>query len=246
MDRAALLADLIALRRPLHEVLRDLEDTRISPKDLVTLTRGRLSEVLGRVRSGALTFADMIAWAKEVELTDDIGREEGWEEVVDTTLFEMASPELDDRTGKRRMKEWRGQLLGLNVRAVQTGARAVPKHESIAGLASALSLRERGWTETDNWDGDLFAVGIARADDPRHMVYVSTWKKARGRYYYECETPTGPDATDYVVTQGGEDVDFDALRRAIGGTCRRRGCEPPGSAVANTSSPQPTGRFPGE
>lgn len=57
-------------------------------------------------------------------------------------------------------------------------------------------------------------MGIACSGDPRRLVYVSTWNRRPGRYYYECETPRGPDATDYEVADSGEDVDFEALLRA--------------------------------
>ena len=212
-DRRALLADLIGLRRPLADILGDLSRTHLAPNDLVALTRRDLAEILLRVRSIDLSFADAVAWAKEVELTDDIGREDGWQKVVSTVLFEMASPELDDRSEEQRLKEWRGQLLGLNV----SGREGQPtsRHPSIVQLLGALVLPGRGWVETDTWDGDLRAVGIARSDDRGRLVYVSTWKKRPGRYYYECEVPSGPDATDYEVTDRGEDVDFETLLRAM-------------------------------
>lgn len=213
MDRAVLLAELIALRRPLGAILADLERTHLAPKDLVALTRRDLSEILGRVRSGSLRFDDAIAWAKEVELTDDIGREEGWQEPVNTVLFELASPELDDRSEEERLKRWRGQLLGLNVEGRY--GQPVSKHPSIVRLLDALALPEHGWVEVDFWDGDTCAVGIARRGTPRPLVDVSVWNLPPGRYYYECETPTGPDATDYEVVEKGEEVDFETLKAAM-------------------------------
>lgn len=36
------------------------------------------------------------------------------------------------------------------------------KDGSIGQLLAALALDERGWFETDHWDGDLCAIGIAR------------------------------------------------------------------------------------
>jgi hypothetical protein len=101
------------------------------------------------------------------------------------------------------------------IRIREASRAPVPKDSSIVRLIAALSLPERGWVETDTWDGDLCAVGIARSDDPRRVVYVSTWKKLSGRYYFECETPTGPGATDYEVKDRGEDVDFDSLLKGM-------------------------------
>ncbi len=91
------------------------------------------------------------------------------------------------------------------------------KDKSIADLVAALHLRERGWVlvQPDPWDADLTAIGIARASDPRRLVYVSTFKMAPGRYYYECEAPTGPDPADYVVESEADDVSFDELLKAM-------------------------------
>jgi len=89
------------------------------------------------------------------------------------------------------------------------------KDKSIQRLLRDLPLEARSWVTVDHWDDDLLAVGIARRDEPRRLVYVSTRKAARGRYYYECEVPTGPDPTDYQVTDEGDDVDFDTLLRAM-------------------------------
>jgi hypothetical protein len=71
------------------------------------------------------------------------------------------------------------------------------KDRSIRSLVASLRLEEHSWVIVDPWEADLFAVGIGRADQPRRRVYVSTWKQPKGRYYYECETPTGSDPTDY-------------------------------------------------
>ena len=89
------------------------------------------------------------------------------------------------------------------------------KHRSIADLVKRLRLAERRWSIVDNWDADLCAIGIARADRPRRLIYVSTWKQRRGRFWYECETPKGRDPTDYKVVARGEDVDFATLMRAM-------------------------------
>lgn len=110
---------------------------------------------------------------------------------------------------------WFAMATEDEIRLSRLSRASVQKDSSIIRLVERLSLGARGWTETDTWDGDLCAVGLARSDDPRRCVYVSTWKRARDRYYYECETPTGPGATDYEVTERGEDVDFEMLLRAM-------------------------------
>ena len=94
------------------------------------------------------------------------------------------------------------------------------KDPTIVTLLSALNLERRGWIELDHWDADTCAVGIARRSDPRHLVYVSTFNKAADRYDYECETPSGLDAIDYVTNEKGENVTYaellDVLVRHLG------------------------------
>jgi len=97
------------------------------------------------------------------------------------------------------------------------------KDSSIERLLKALPLKERAWVIVDHWDGDLLAVGIARKDEPRRLVYVSTRNAGKGKYYYECEVPSGPDQTDYSVTDEGDEVDFDTLLRAMTKHLSRRG-----------------------
>lgn len=89
------------------------------------------------------------------------------------------------------------------------------KHRSIAALVQRLRLRDRGWSIMDNWDADLCAVGIAHAGRPRRLVYVSTWNQRQGRFWYECETPTGRGERDFEVVESGEDVDFGTLKSAM-------------------------------
>ncbi len=91
------------------------------------------------------------------------------------------------------------------------------KDSSITDLIAALHLRERGWAvvEPDPWEADLVAIGIRGRDQPRQLVYISTFKRAPGRYDYECETPTGSGETDYLVVEEGADVSFDEMLKAM-------------------------------
>jgi hypothetical protein len=125
----------------------------------------------------------------------------------------------------------------LEVRDEAASAMEVPKDPSILDLVSKLRLPSRGWITVDDWDGDLCAIGIASSREPRRVVYVSTWNKKGGRYYYESESPTGPDPTDYEVLDQGEDVDFTTLLQAIDRhlsirLCRKLSGLPPYGATA--------------
>ncbi len=85
------------------------------------------------------------------------------------------------------------------------------KDKTITQLLVALDLERRGWMIVDNWDADLCAVGIARPSEPRRLVYVSTFNQPEGRYYYECDVPSGPLETDFERTDKGDSVTYDEL-----------------------------------
>jgi hypothetical protein len=95
------------------------------------------------------------------------------------------------------------------------------KDESILALLDRLQLTAKGWVVVDHWEGDLCAVGIAHRDHPRRLVYVSTWNKPAGRYYFERETPTGDEPTDYQSHEI-EDADFGTLVSAMEAHLRPR------------------------
>ncbi len=65
----------------------------------------------------------------------------------------------------------------------------------------------------DHWDAALFSVGIASTKNPRRLVYISTFKKAPGRFAYECESPS--KKAIYKVASRSEDVSFQDLLGVI-------------------------------
>jgi len=85
------------------------------------------------------------------------------------------------------------------------------KDARIQKLLVLLQLEKRGWVIVDHWDADLCAVGIATAGFPRKLVYVSVLGMPDGNYYFECESPTGAEATEYQVTQEGNADSIDKL-----------------------------------
>jgi hypothetical protein len=89
------------------------------------------------------------------------------------------------------------------------------KEPELIQRVDRLKLHNHGWIIVDHWEADRCAVGIARNDHPRRLVYLSTYGKAQGKYDYECEEPTGPNPPDYITTASGVDVDFDELFAAI-------------------------------
>ena len=89
------------------------------------------------------------------------------------------------------------------------------KQQSIVDLLAMLKLASRGWTVVDNWDADLCAIGIAKTEQPRRLVYVSTHGKKPGLYDYECEEPVGSALEDYETVDRGKDVGFKTLLAAM-------------------------------
>jgi len=91
----------------------------------------------------------------------------------------------------------------------------VKKDRRIRALVARLDLDRRGWIVADEWEHDLCAIGIGVKENPRHLVYVAMYQDKLDRYFYSCETPTGPDPTDYKVVDEAEPVSFDTLLAAM-------------------------------
>lgn len=91
------------------------------------------------------------------------------------------------------------------------------KDQTIQRLVASLPMERYAWSLVDNWDADRCAVGIARKDRPRQLVYISTHGKEPGRYDYQCEMPTGPRDEDHATIRSGENVDFHTLSTVIHG-----------------------------
>ena len=112
-DRRSLITELLDYRRPAREVAGDL--ARVPARGEVingVLSQAVLASMLARVEQGQIAFSDLVDWAKEVELLSDIDRKAGEEDVIADVLFEMASPEIDDRSEQRRLSEWKARLSG--------------------------------------------------------------------------------------------------------------------------------------
>lgn len=65
----------------------------------------------------------------------------------------------------------------------------------------------------DHWDADLYAVGLAAIEDPRRLVYVSTFGQVAGRYAFECEEPE--EGREYRTVARGDAATFEELREIV-------------------------------
>lgn len=91
----------------------------------------------------------------------------------------------------------------------------IGKEQAVHQLLAKLPMASRDWIAVDYWDADRCAIGIARKERPRHLVYISTYGKKQFEYDYECEQPIGNATEDYETLERGTDVDFNALLQAI-------------------------------
>ena len=88
------------------------------------------------------------------------------------------------------------------------------KDQSILDLLSRADLRAKGWVTVDYWEADLCAIGIRSIRDTGRLVYVSTFRKPRGLFDYECEG-SGGVGEPYIVTKSGQDVTFEELLKVL-------------------------------
>jgi hypothetical protein len=63
-------------------------------------------------------------------------------------------------------------------------------------------LGESTFDVVDRWDGDLFAIGIARPDNHRVLVYISTYDQPLGTYFVSLELPALPFSDDPYASAG--------------------------------------------
>lgn len=92
--RAEVLRDLIDFRRPVLEAVAALGSfTWDAPRELVAVTKGHLVAGIQRCLDGTISLEELRAWAEALEGRDDVGYEEGGDELREA-VFELATPAL--------------------------------------------------------------------------------------------------------------------------------------------------------
>jgi hypothetical protein len=89
----------------------------------------------------------------------------------------------------------------------------VEKDNSITSAMSVLQARFGDALRiSDQWDGDLMAIGVCALDQPERLVYFSSFQRTAGHYYVDLESaaPPGSDLP-YVQEETFEDVDLETL-----------------------------------
>lgn len=95
MTRTDWLKALVSLERPLDDILSALNahgwDSDVA---LVTVCRQHLLRVLDKYLNGHLMEEDVERWADSLHMREDVGYENGFEELIREALFELGNPYL--------------------------------------------------------------------------------------------------------------------------------------------------------
>lgn len=79
-----------------------------------------------------------------------------------------------------------------------------------------LDFGDGAYQFVDHWDGDLCAVGIARNDVPRQLVYITVWKCPEGEVAVSLESPAETSEDLYDGRGTYEHCSYSELRELIG------------------------------
>jgi hypothetical protein len=110
-DRTAALRDLVELRKPPREARSALARFGWdSGQDLVSLSRADARRLLDCYSRGGLGAEDCAIWADALEGRDDLGYEQGQEDLLTNFLFEIANPEINGPLTAQLVDRWQAAL----------------------------------------------------------------------------------------------------------------------------------------
>lgn len=66
----------------------------------------------------------------------------------------------------------------------------------------------------DRWEDDPSAVGIARKDNDRVLIYITIDGDSEDLFCYECEVAEGPKVSEYTVSERKDGCSYEDLRDA--------------------------------
>lgn len=89
------------------------------------------------------------------------------------------------------------------------------KDQSILELLDQLKLQERGWCIRDNWEADLYAIGISVSPSSDYLAYISTFGSKAGRYNCECEKSNKQSSLGYETLYEGCDLTLEELLEVL-------------------------------
>jgi hypothetical protein len=106
-ERKRALEDLTQLRAPVRPSAQTLKGYLWdSESKLVVLTRLDCRRLITAYLNGDLSGDDWEVWAEALEVRDDVGVEEGFEDLIKGFLFEIATPEITRQLTPSTAEEW--------------------------------------------------------------------------------------------------------------------------------------------
>lgn len=88
---------------------------------------------------------------------------------------------------------------------------STPKSPRIRNAIERLRIAEHGWVIADHWEAALDSIGIAAAEDPQRLVYISTDHTRPGTFDYSLELPPRDPSEEYTPAGDGQNVTFGEL-----------------------------------
>jgi hypothetical protein len=105
--RTQALEALLLLREPVQVAIQKVSSFPWdSEVQLVVLTRADARRVVTAFVEGSLSAEECDEWANAVEGRDDVGLEDGSEELLREFLFEFGTPELTRPLTRSTAEEW--------------------------------------------------------------------------------------------------------------------------------------------
>ncbi|TPK91642.1 hypothetical protein FJ934_21840 [Mesorhizobium sp. B2-4-12] len=95
MNRASVLGDLVRFAKPVDHLAETIGVLGWSDTPVVMLTAYQIVSVLQRARAGALTAADVEAWADLIECREDIEYQPEHHEEILQAIYMLANPVLN-------------------------------------------------------------------------------------------------------------------------------------------------------
>lgn len=95
-DRAVLIAEAVALTRPVAEVTLDLAGFAWDCENpLVSLTASQVIANLRRVVAGLTSVKDIVSWAEFIEVRDDVAFDDGRDGIIKEIVHRLASQDTE-------------------------------------------------------------------------------------------------------------------------------------------------------
>ncbi|TPM34769.1 hypothetical protein [Mesorhizobium sp. B2-3-5] len=95
MNRASVLGDLVTFAKPIDRLAEMVGVLGWSDTPVVMLAADQIVSVLQRARAGALTAADVEAWADLIECREDIDYQPEHYEQILQAIYMLANPVLN-------------------------------------------------------------------------------------------------------------------------------------------------------